>query len=44
MPKIIINDTISLGLFVKTAINILVILDHNSFLVLFDKIASVYFI
>jgi len=36
------NDAISL--FLKTAISILIILSHNSFRVLFDKIASVYFI
>ena len=40
--EIITNDTISL-LF-KSAISILVISNHNSFRVLFDKIASVYFI
>ena len=40
MPKIIINDTI----FFKTAINILVISNDNSFRVLFDKIVYVYFI
>jgi len=43
MPKIIINDTINLCFF-KTAINILVISNHNSFRVLLDKIASMYFI
>ena len=37
-----INSTVNLIL--KTVINILVILSHNSFRVLFDKIASVYFI
>jgi len=42
VPKIIINDTINL--FFKTAINILVISNHNSFRVLFDKIATVYII
>ena len=36
----IINNTI----FFKTAISILLISNHNSFRVLFDKIASVYFI
>ena len=36
------NNTITL--FFKTAISILVISNHNSFRVLFDKIASVYFI
>ena len=40
--EIITNDAISL-LF-KSAISILVISNHNSFRVLFDKIASVYFI
>jgi len=39
--KIIINDTIKLFL---TAISILVVSNRNSFWVLFDKIASVYFI
>jgi len=39
--EIIINDTINVFL---TAISILVISNHNSFRVLFDKIASVYFI
>jgi len=42
VPKIIMNDTIYV--FCKTAIRILVISNHNSFRVLFDKIASVYFI
>jgi len=40
VPKIIIDDTINL--FLKTAIRILVISNHNSFRVLFDKIASVF--
>ena len=40
VPKIIINNTINLFL---TAISILLISNHNSFRVLFDKIASVYF-
>ena len=40
--KIIINGTINL--FFLTAISILVISNHNSFRVLFDKIASAYFI
>ena len=40
-PKITINNTINLLL---TAINILLISNHNSFRVLFHKIASVYFI
>ena len=40
MPKIIINDIY----FKKTSISILAISNHNSFRVLFDKIASVYFI
>ena len=38
MPKIVINNT------VKTAISILVISNHDSFGVLFDKIASICFI
>jgi len=42
VPNIIINDTINL--FFKTAVSILVVSNHNSFRVLFDKIASVYFI
>ena len=42
VPKIILNDTIDL--FLKTAIIILVISNHNSFLVLTDKTAFVYFI
>jgi len=41
VPKIIIIDTINLFL---TAISILVTSNHDSFRVLFDKIASVYFI
>jgi len=41
VPKIILNSTINL-LF-KTAISILAISNRNSFRVLFDKIASVYF-
>jgi len=41
VPKIIINNnTIN---FLYTAFSILVISNHNSFRVLFDKIASVYF-
>ena len=40
--KIIVSDAI--GLFFKTAISILLISNRNSFRVLFDKIASVYFI
>ena len=40
--NIIINDTINL--IFKTAIGIFLISNHNSFRVLFDKIASVYFI
>ena len=39
MQKIIINESI----FFCDAISILVISNHNSFRVLFDKIASVYF-
>ena len=42
VPNIIISNTINL--FFKAAISILVISNHNSFRVLFDKIASVYFI
>ena len=42
VPKIIINNT--MNLFFKSAINILVVSNHNSFRALFDKIASVYFI
>ena len=41
VPKII-YDTINL--YFKTAISILLISNHNSFRVMFDKIASVYFI
>ena len=39
VPKIVINDT---TFYFETAISILVILNHNSFRVLFDKIAFVY--
>ena len=42
MAKIIINDTKTICF--KTAISILLISNDNSFRVLFDKIASVYFI
>ena len=42
MPKIIVNNTINL--LSLTAISILGISNHNSFRVLFDKNASVYFI
>jgi len=42
VPKIIINDTIKF--FLSNSNSILVITNHNSFWVLFDKIASVYFI
>jgi len=42
VPKIIINDTIKF--LSETATSILVISNYNIFLVLFDKIASVYFI
>jgi len=42
VPKIIINDTIIF--FFETAISILLISNHNSFRVLFDKIASVGYI
>ena len=42
VTKIIINDTINL--FSKTALSILLISNHSSFRMLFDKIAFVYFI
>ena len=42
VPKIIITDTINL--FLYAAISILLISNHNTFRVLFDKIASRYFI
>jgi len=42
VPKIIITDTINLSF--KTGISILLQSKDNSFRVLFDKIASVYFI
>ena len=42
VPKIIVNDTVNF--FSLTAISILAISNHKSFRVLFDKIASVYFI
>ena len=42
VPKIIINDKINLP--IKTAISILLISNHNSFHVMFDKTDSVYFI
>ena len=42
VPKIIIYDTNLF--FFKTAVSILLTSKHNSFRVLFDKIASVYFI
>jgi len=38
VPEVITNNTISL--FVKTAISILALSNHNSFRVLFDEIAS----
>ena len=41
VPRIIIHNTINL--FFKTAISSLVISNHNSFRVLFDEIASVFF-
>jgi len=41
VPKIIVNNTVSS--FLKTAISILVISNHNGFCVLFDTIASVCF-
>ena len=40
VPKIMINNTTNL--FFKTAVSILQISSHNSFRVLFDKIASVF--
>ena len=40
--KIMINDAINL--FFETAISILAVSNHNSFRVLFDKNAVVYFI
>jgi len=42
VPKIIINDAISL--FFTTAVSTSLISIHNSFRVLFDKIAFVYFL
>ena len=42
VPKIVINNTIYLRF--KTAVSILLISNRNSFRVLFDKIASIYFI
>ena len=42
VPKITINDT--MNLLFKTAVSILLIPNHNSFRVLFDKIASADFI
>ena len=39
MPKIVIKDN---KIYFLTAIGILLISDHNSFCVLFDKIAFVY--
>jgi len=41
VPKIIINDTIKFLSYSK--ISILIILNRNSFRVLFDKVDSVYF-
>jgi len=43
VPKITRNNTTSIN-FSKTAISTLVISNRNSLRVLFDKIASVYFI
>ena len=40
MPIVIINSIVNL--FLKTSISVLVISKHNSFRVLFDKIASVF--
>jgi len=42
-PKIILNDTTNVFFF-KTVISMLVISNHVSFRVLFDKIVSVYFL
>jgi len=42
VPKIVINNAVNL--FFKTATSFLVISNHSSFRVLFDKIASIYFI
>ena len=42
VPKVVTNDAINV--FFETAISILEISNHNSFRVLFDKIACVYFI
>jgi len=45
VPKIVINDAINFIFFkLQSVISILPTLNHNSFRVLFDKIASVYFI
>ena len=44
VPKITINNTINYLLLFKTAISISAISSRNSFRVLFDKIASAYFI
>ena len=42
VPKTIMNDTINLSF--KTAVNILIIANHDNFQVLIDKFfASVYF-
>jgi len=42
VPKNMINNTINL--FFKTAISVLIVSNHNSSRVLFDRIATVYFI
>jgi len=42
VPKITTNDKINL--FLKTAVSILLVSNHNRCRVLFDKIASLYFI
>jgi len=42
VPTVIVNGTVNL--FFKTAIGILLISNHNSFRVMFDKIASAHFI
>jgi len=42
VPKIVSHNPVNL--FVETAVSILVISNHNSFRVVFDKIVSVCFI
>ena len=43
VPKIIVNNTINYFL-IAIGVLVIVISNHNSFRVLFDEIASVYFI